>query len=443
MPRITIDFSGAYAEQLGVTGLILRELKAVESKAKAAHNRLFERPEMTQDGFFGLPKNGELLNSSVQLARKLKGSYENVVVIGIGGSANGFKAVADALLGSNYNLKANKNRPRYFVLDYLDPSAIRDIFEIAPPNKSVYVAISKSGKTQETAAHLALFSSRLQRELGRQGLRERLVIITELERENPFQRMAEKLELRCLEVPPLVGGRYSVLSPVGIFPLALLGVNVRSLLRGAELFNRRVRTSDPQKNPALHYAMIHYLYYDKGHNITVFFLYDRSLKGLGDWLVQLWAESLGKRFDREGSRVELGLTPVSAVGPRDQHSLLQLLIEGPFDKVITMIWPGSFKPDLKLTVPSWLKKGFGYLSGKSFGQILAAEALGTYEALVKSGKATIKIIPERTDAENIGFLLQFFMCATAYLAELWGINAFDQPGVQLSKDISRRLLGGQ
>jgi len=442
MPKITIDFSGAYAEDIGVTGLILKEIKAAESKAKASHQRLFERPEMSKSGFFGLPQDKDLLNSSLHLARKLKGSYENVVVLGIGGSASGFKAVADALLGKNHNLVGDKRKPRYFVMDHLEPQAVKDTFDIAPPKKTVYVAISKSGKTQETAAHLAYFGSKLQRELGKQGLQERVILITDLEKDGPFQKVAEKLELRCLEVPPLVGGRYSVLSPVGIFPLALLGVDVKSLLRGAELFNRRVSSDDIQKNPALQYALIHFLYHQKGHNVTTFFLYDQPLKSLGDWLVQLWAESLGKRFDRAGDRVETGLTPVSAVGPRDQHSLLQLLVEGPFDKVITMIWPKFFKTDPKITVPSWLKKDFRYLSGKTFGQVLTSEARGTYEALTKSGKATIKIVPERIDAENLGFMMQFFMCATAYLAELWGINAFDQPGVQLGKDISRRLLGG-
>jgi len=441
MSKVTIDFSGAFTQIAGATGLLLKEVKAIETKAWRAHETIASLPQMSQDGFFGLPKRNDLFESCKKLTRKLKGAYENVVVLGIGGSALGFKAVADALLGKDHNLNP-KGKPKYFVLDYLEPESIAKIFEFAPPKKSVYVAISKSGKTQETAAHLAYLGSKLEREIGKQGLKERLVIITELEAENPFQQMAEKMRLRCLEIPQLVGGRYSVLSPVGIFPLSLLGVDAYSLLRGANKFNKLTQSYELEANPALYYALLHYIYAQKGHNVTVFFLYDRNMEALGDWLVQLWAESLGKRFNRRGDLVEVGLAPICAIGPRDQHSILQLLIEGPFDKVITMIWPTKFKQDPRIVLPMWQKKGFKYLSKKSFGQIMASEAQGTYQALTKSGKPVIKVNLDCIDAEGIGYMLQFFMCATAYLAELWDINAFDQPGVQLGKEISRRLLGG-
>lgn len=441
MAKVSIDFSGVFTQAAGATGLLLKEVKALDSKALRAHDSLIARPEMSDDGFFGLPKRSDLLNSSKKLAKKLKGTYENVVVLGIGGSALGFRAVAEALLGKDHNL-CPKGKPKFFVMDYLEPNSIAKIFELAPAKKSIYVAISKSGKTQETAAHLAYFGSKLEREIGKRGLEDRVVIISELEGENPFQKIAERLRLRCLEIPPLVGGRFSVFSPVGLFPLALMGIDVDSLLRGAAKFNRLIENPEPEKNPALYYALIHYIYAQKGHNVTVFFLYDRSLESLGDWLVQLWAESLGKRFNRRQELVEVGLTPVRAIGPRDQHSILQLLVEGPFDKVITMIWAKEFLKDLKINMPTWQKKEFKYLSKKSFGEILLSEAQGTYLALTKSGKPTIKINPEIINAESLGYLMQFFMCATAYMAELWEINAFDQPGVQLGKDISKRLLGG-
>ncbi len=235
-------------------------------------------------------------------------------------------------------------------------------------------------------------------------------------------------------MPPPVGGRFSVLTAVGLLPLAAAGFDVAALCEGADEMRKRCEEPDPRKNPAALLAAALYAYDRRGKKIHVLFPYADALRDLGAWYVQLWAESLGKTE-------EVGPTPLAAVGATDQHSLLQLLMEGPKDKVVAFVTVEDRGE--KLGIPAWHAEdpALGYLAGKTLGELIDAEAAGTQAALEAAGRPTLNLRLPRIDARSVGELLFLWEAATAIAGPLFGVDPFDQPGVEASKKITQGLLG--
>jgi glucose-6-phosphate isomerase len=308
--------------------------------------------------------------------------------------------------------------------------------------------ISKSGGTGETMAQYLVVRAWLQEALGDAAFRH-LVFTTDPER-GALRELAAREGIATLDVPPGVGGRYSVLSPVGLLPAALVGIDIAALLEGARHAIQRAESRDLLENPAALYAALHWAAdTDLGARIHVLMPYTDRLRDFAEWYRQLWAESLGKRVDREGRAVHVGPTPVAAVGATDQHSQVQLFMEGPFDKVITFIRLERFEEEIAIPAPSGQAPGpaaelppdMAYLPGHSLGELLNAEYHATSTALAEMGRMSCTLHLAGLTPQTVGEAIMFFQLATGYAGAWYGIDPFDQPGVELGKRLTYAAMG--
>lgn len=253
--------------------------------------------------------------------------------------------------------------------------------------------------------------------------------------------IAREYPIKCFRIPPNVGGRFSALTPVGLIPAALAGVDIKALVHGAAEMTKICDNDNLLQNPAFIFAAVHYLYMKRGKNISVMMSYSNKLRDLADWYRQLWAESLGKRFDVNGNVVEVGQTPVKALGATDQHSQVQLYVEGPNDKVITFLEVEKFEHNEPLHNHFPQIKEFDYFEGKTLGQLLNYEKQATELALTNNQRPNLTIKFSEVSPENIGAFFFLLEAATAFAGELLEINAFDQPGVEQGKIATYALMG--
>jgi len=397
---------------LGDDGLGLAELKAEGGKIAG----FLKDFEARRQGFPFLPKLRGPVLAVKELATKLHGKFKDIVVLGIGGSALGSICIRDALMGPYWNFHG---KPRLFVLDNLD--TVGELEKVIDPDKTLFIVISKSGTTPEPMAQYFYFKQKVSK--------ENFVFITD-GAGGELRALGNEYGIPMLEIPENTGGRFSVLTPVGLFPAAMLGVDIEELLRGAEQMAKSFYETDFDENPAFQFAAAQYLLEWKyGIHITVMMPYSTRLYALADWYRQLLAESLGKQGK--------GLTPVRALGVTDQHSQLQLYNEGPKDKLIVFI---EVEKEDSPHIPKVGCKSLAYLSGLSFHQLMNTEKKGTEQALLEYKKPSLTIsVPEVTPYE-LGQLFMFFEASIAFLGEYYRINAFDQPGVELSKKLTKQLL---
>jgi glucose-6-phosphate isomerase len=268
-----------------------------------------------------------------------------------------------------------------------------------------------------------------------------LVFTTDPER-GALRELASREGIATLSVPPTVGGRFSVLSPVGLLPAALVGIDIQQLLLGARDAVNRASADDLRRNPAALYAGLHWAADAAlGARIHVLMPYTDRLREFAEWYRQLWAESLGKRLDRHGREVFTGPTPVGAVGATDQHSQVQLFMEGPFDKVISFVVVENLTPDVPIPRRDSLPPDLAYLPGHSLGGLLRAEYDATSAALARAGRMNCTLKLPTLDARTMGELIMFFQLATGYAGVWYGVDAFDQPGVELGKQLTYAAIG--
>jgi glucose-6-phosphate isomerase len=257
-----------------------------------------------------------------------------------------------------------------------------------------------------------------------------------------LRAIANKEGIPTLPIPPGVGGRFSVLSAVGLLPAAMAGIDVEKLLAGAAAMDERCRTPDLEANPAGLFAALQYIAHtEQGAGIHVMMPYSDRLYGMADWFRQLWAESLGKRVDLAGREVFRGPTPVKALGATDQHSQVQLYVEGPFDKTITLL--ALEEPTLDVPIPEAYHDvdALAYLGGQTLGRLLDAERRGTTGALTRSGRMNMTLTLPALDAHAIGELLMMLQIATVYAGVFYDVDPLDQPGVELGKQLTYALMG--
>jgi glucose-6-phosphate isomerase len=248
-----------------------------------------------------------------------------------------------------------------------------------------------------------------------------------------LREIAKKEKIPSFEVPENVGGRFSVLTPVGLLPAALLGIKIEKMLAGACKMRDQFLSNNPKENLPFQLAKIQYDLAKKGKSINVMIPYSQKLFRLADWYRQLLAESIGKKFNNDGKVVNVGITPVNALGVTDQHSQLQLYNEGPNDKLFIFIEVEKLKPVLK--IPSQL-----FNKNVTFNQLLQIEKDATASALTKNSRPNFTIKIDEINEENLGALFMLFEGATAFLGEMFNINTFDQPGVELSKKLTKEAL---
>ncbi len=391
-------------------------------------------------GFIDLPTNDTLLASTLAVARRHIGKVDDVLLLGIGGSALGPIALRTALRPPHWNeldADARGGYPRLHVLDNVDPATIGATIARLPLARTLVLVISKSGGTVETMAQYLIVRDALERALGEEEARARLVFITDPE-VGALRAVARAEGITTLDIPPNVGGRFSVLSPVGLLPAALIGIDVSGVLAGAAAC--AARCADPeQTDPAGVFAVLQWLA-DTGHGAHVQALmpYADGLRDIAAWFVQLWAESLGK-IRPDGTSV--GPTPIPAVGATDQHAQVQLFMEGPADKTVTFIAVAGREHEGPIPARHADRPELAYLGGHTLGRLLDIERQATAGALAARGRLNCTITVPAVDPHSVGELLYLFELATAYAGELYEVNAFDQPGVELGKQFAYAMLG--
>jgi len=433
---IQFDFSGVTDKLLGGRGIAVSDIEAILPALASVHKTITAARARREILFYDLPNDSAMIKQVSTLADTFHGRFRNIVHLGIGGSSLGPKAIFSALKDPLHNITSE---PRMFFMDNVDPEPMQSILDCIKPEETLFTVVSKSGGTAETAAQFMVVYDLLKRTLG-ERCKDHLVLITDPEK-GVLRRLADADGIANLSIPPEVGGRFSVLTPVGLFPASLLGVDIRALMQGAGQMADCVLQDDVFKNPAYLYAAVHFLALARGVNISVLMPYSNALYDLADWYRQIWAESIGKRRSLKGKDVYAGQTPVKALGATDQHSQVQLYVEGPFDKIVNIIDVAAFRKDVAIPHVFADTAEMGYLSGKSIAELIKAEARGTKGALIESGRMTSSISLETIDARTLGALFMFFEAATACMGYLLDINPFDQPGVELGKQITFDLMG--
>jgi glucose-6-phosphate isomerase len=443
---IHLDFTNMMAPPIE-GGITTAEWQAATARFRDAHAGVDRLHADGVLGFLDLPDDKALHAQTTSFVRGLRdrdgaGSLTDVVVLGIGGSALGPIALRTALRPPHWNLLSDEARggePRLHVLDNVDPANITSLLDRLDLRRALFVVISKSGGTAETMAQYLVVRGRLDAALGRKGARQRLVFVTD-PKKGALRAIANAEGIAALDIPPNVGGRFSVLTPVGVLPAALIGIDTTALLAGAGRMRDRCRSAALTENIAGAFAALQYLADTKHHRpIQVLMPYSDALRDMADWFVQLWAESLGKH--REPGDAGVGPTPLGALGATDQHSKVQLFMEGPPDKTVTFIGvekgvPAVEIPKLHADVPE-----LAYLGGHQLGELLDIERRATAGALARRGRPNMTLTLERVDAGHVGELMMLLEIATAYAGQLYGVNAFDQPGVELGKQFTYAMLG--
>ena len=443
---IVMDINHLMSQTLGKQHGISREaIDNMSGRAAAALKAVQAARGTGWLGWTELPYNQEeIVEDILETAKQINDRFESFVVLGIGGSALGPVAVHQALKHLRYNElpRAQRGHPRFYVEDNIDPERMKALLDVIDVKTTCFNIITKSGATAETMSQYLIISELLKKELGA-SWHEHIIATTDREKGNLIQ-LAKQNGFKHFYIPSSVGGRFSELSPVGLLPAAVCGIDIKAMLEGAAHMDGRCREEDLWKNPALLQAVIQYiLMTEKNINIQVMMPYADSLKYMADWFCQLWAESLGKNITRGGMAVNVGQTPVKSLGVTDQHSQLQLYTEGPFDKVVTFLHVEEFRENTPIPHGCEQFPDVAFLGGKSMNQLLEAEYQGTRYALLRAGRMSQTITFPRVNEHTVGQFLYFYEMVTAYTGELLDIDAFNQPGVEESKIASYAVLGNK
>ena len=417
----------------GLTRRISRIVEAVEAERKKGDHR-----------YRDLPRDRRMLEAVHAACRRHRDRCDTLVVCGIGGSALGNIALQTALNPFTYNMLPRKRRggPRLFVMDNVDPMQFGALLDLIGDklNSTLFNVISKSGETAETAAQFLIVRGMLKRRLGKNGPKRRILVTTGAD-SGTMRQIVDAEGYESLPVPDGVGGRFSVLSAVGLFSAGMCGIDVQAMMKGAASMDRRVKHPDLFKNPAAMIAAIHYLMYRRGKRLHVMMPYSYHLKDLADWYRQLWAESLGKRYSLTDREVFVGPTPIRALGATDQHSQVQLYREGPHDKVFTLLEVDQFDREVIMPRADKPVRAMAYLGKQGMGTLLKNECLATRRALVQSDRPTLSVRFPRISAGTVGQFIMLYEAATTIAGRLLNVNPYDQPGVELGKKYTFGLMG--
>ncbi|HEX8674562.1 MAG TPA: glucose-6-phosphate isomerase [Longimicrobium sp.] len=443
MPRIVLDYNNMLAPRLGGRGIEPAALEGMAERFREAHADTLRRRDSGEMGFFSLTQEDDTVASIEAFAEGAGQAFSDFVVLGIGGSALGMIALRSALLKPSWNELSDEERdffPRIHVLDNVDPATIGPFLDRLDLGRTLFNVVSKSGGTAETMSQYLIVRQRLQEKLG-DGYRRHLLFTTDPEK-GVLRQLAKQEDISALPIPPSVGGRFSVLSAVGLLPAAMVGIDVRELLAGAREMAERCETDDLRSNPAGLFAVLQYLADTEADApIHVMMPYSDRLRDVADWFRQLWAESLGKQSTRGGEEVFAGPTPVKSLGATDQHSQVQLYVEGPFDKTITFL--AEAEREIDVEIPSVYPElgELGYLGGHTLGGLLRTEMLATEAALARRGRMNMMLELPRVDARSVGGLFMLLQIATVYAGHLYGVDPLDQPGVELGKQLTYGIMG--
>ena len=442
--RIKIDYNNMMKKYIGEYGIADAELSALAGKAAKAHKAMEEKRRDGRMDWRYLPYNQKEVTEDIKnYVNEVKDETDAFIVLGIGGSALGPICVQQAINHPYYNELPKEKRggyPRLYVADNVDPERLAYLFDIIDVTKCIFNCVSKSGSTSETMSQFMIIKEMLEEKLGREEAAKHIVCTTDCEKGNLI-KIAKEEGYKTFIIPSGVGGRFSELTPVGLLPAAMCGIDIDMLLDGAAYMDELSKNEDFYKNPSYMFALLSYIAMEQGKNISVMMPYADSLKYVSDWFAQLWAESLGKKYDNGENVINAGQTPVKALGVTDQHSQVQLYTEGPFDKMVVLIGVDKFRKEMTIPKIYGDIPSLGFLGGVTQNRLIATEQVATGYALQKAGKANMTITLPEVNEFTLGQLLYMFEVATGFAGELLGINAFDQPGVEEGKNATYAMFG--
>jgi len=439
---ITFDYNYFMEEHIGSEhGIAEADLASAREKAAAALERMEREKGEGMLGFLDLPSENQLIDEILSYRDRVRADFDTVALVGIGGSALGPQALRNALCHLFLNELDDERREgcKIYFYDNVDPYEILSMADVVDVKKTLFLIISKSGGTTETNANFAILLDYLKKAVG-ESYRKHIVAITDPQK-GILRKIADDEGFTAFPVPSNVGGRFSVLSAVGLVMAAFAGIDIAGLLQGGRHIIDTYYGKDMHANAPLLNAVFHYLFDTlRNKRINVLMPYTRKLFLFADWYRQIWAESLGKETDIAGKKTVVGLTPVSALGTIDQHSQLQLYLEGPNDKVITFLKLRDFECDVEIPGLYPENPELMYLSQKSLRKLNEFEESATELVLKEKSRPNASITLSRLDAENIGALILFIEMQTAYAGYLYNINPYDQPAVEQGKRFTFGLM---
>lgn len=440
--KIRVDYNNMMSDNLGAQGFKQSDLNCVKDRADFAIKYFNDNCGKGMMGWTVLPtaQDKEVLDM-LSCAKEVRSKFKAFVVLGIGGSALGPTAVFQALCHLHHNevsLTKRKGAPKFYVEDNIDPERMTALLSTIDIKTTCFNVITKSGSTSETMSQYLIIKDMLLKA----GCDPKEQIITTTSANSGNLIKISKAEgYKTFFIPDGVGGRFSELCPVGLFPAAVLGIDIQAMLDGARYMYELCTNAEGDKNMALLCAKLQYIAMNNGKNISVMMPYADSLKYFSDWYAQLWGESLGKNQLLDGTPCNLGQTPVKALGVTDQHSQIQLYAEGPFDKVITFIAVDKFRK--KVVIPEGCEEypNVNFLCGHTMNELLDAERKATEYAVTKAGKLNHTIYLPKVCEFTIGELMMLLELKTAYCGFMLNIDPFNQPGVEEGKNATYALLG--
>lgn len=433
-PLLRYADGGVRARAIGAPyGITDDERGALRAPIDEGLDRLRREHHRGELGFLDLPDRDPV--ALLRWAESMHNDgWTDLVVLGIGGSSLGTRAVLDAAH------RDELDGLEVHVIENVDPTSFERLLQRVPLPTTLFAVVTKSGSTVETMGKFAVLYERLVEESGRERAASQVIAITDPET-GPLRRLADEEGFQSFDIPSNVGGRFSVLSPVGLVPLALAGYPVGELLAGARAARDRTVDADFEANAVKRACADLHLLERRGISTVVMMAYADRLAAMVEWFRQLWAESLGKATTRGGEPVRNGTCPVKAIGTVDQHSQLQLYREGPNDKFVMFLGVDEFRDEVRIPDGAGLPGELSHLAGSDFGDIVRAELDGTQAALRDAGRPTARWTFRRITPRAIGGFLMAWELVTVLVAELDDVDAFSQPGVELGKTIAHGLLG--
>jgi glucose-6-phosphate isomerase len=435
---VTHDIDQCFADKIGDGGLDRRDFDATLKTTVRALDRLRDQAKTGGLPLLAVPGRSDDLAALEPIVRRFRDRFDDVVVLGTGGSSLGGQTLAALAHWPPASPRWQTAQPRVHFMDNIDPTSFGTLYNAVDLARTGVIVISKSGSTAETATQFFHTVAEIAQRVGEKAVGEQMIAITEPAangKENPLRRAAKRWNIPVLEHDPGVGGRYSVLTNVGLLPAMIAGVDGRKVRAGAKvaldqtLGAKSPADSDAAVGAALNVALLR----QKGIDQSVLMPYVDKLFPFAFWYRQLWAESLGK--DGQGT------TPINALGTVDQHSQLQLYLSGPKDKFFTLVFgPAAGKGptvDRKLATEA----EFAYLVGRTMGDLLDAEQRATAATLARNGRPVRILHLQKVDATALGAMMMHYMLETIVTADLLGVDPFDQPAVEEGKVLARQYLG--
>ena len=427
-------FDHCLAERIGSSGLASDKFEALLESADVCLNNLSDKSRDEVEALFELAKNCADLDEMEAVAESYCEEFKHVIVLGIGGSSLGGQTLAAlAPISGDHAINQTDTRPFLHFIENIDPDSFERLFQKIEPEKTGFLVVSKSGYTLETITQFIYCLDVFRYRVGQKNFKNHFTSVTD-PGNRPLREISEYHDIKVLDHHPNIGGRYSALSATGMVPALIAGLDGEALRDGAANLINLVTNADNiiDVAPAVGAVIAVGLAKYNGINASVLMPYLDRLERFSKWYRQLWAESLGKKGK--------GITPINALGTIDQHSQLQLYLEGPKDKFFTLIFSdmrdkGGYLPKDLVTVPD-----LAYLANQRMGDLMAAEQQATFESLATRGCPTRVLEIENLDEYTMGALMMHFMLETIFAADLMGVNPFNQPAVEEGKILARNLM---